>query len=226
MPEWQKFLEMNSYAPQFKAGIERQLDFDRWGFRLAYAGARPTASVVLVYESPKCRVQFGYVRGRFTRPQARVGEGAEEEASYGYGRLHAPDEEDTVTIDGKEYVAWHYPPDLMNYLEYRNRRFSLEQVAAAPQLPLVWREIKEEQERKQIGNRLEAWAARIALSWERYAPELFDILDLRRPELWEGYRRFRQDLWEAIKSRKFATMGDRAQASIKLLSMVYDQEIA
>jgi len=56
--------------------------------------------------------------------------------------------------------------------------------------------------------------------------ELFDLLDLRRPELWEGYRKFRQDLWEAIKSRKFATMGDRAQASIELLSMVYNQQIA
>jgi len=226
MPEWQKFLEMNSYAPQFKAGIERQLDFDRWGFRLAYAGARPTASVVLVYESPKCRVQFGYVRGRFTRPQARVGEGAEEEASYGYGRLHAPDTDDTLTIDGKKCVAWHHPALLLNYLEYRNGRASLDEIAAMPVVSPGKDKIAHEADPRGPSTRLEIWAARIAVTWERCAPELFELLDLRRPELWEGYRRFRQDLWEAIKSRKFATMGDRAQASIDLLSPSYDQEIA
>jgi hypothetical protein len=67
---------------------------------------------------------------------------------------------------------------------------------------------------------------REASMWEQHRQRFFDLLDLRRPELWEGYRRFRQDLWEAIKSRKLATLGDRAQASMKLLSMVYDQEIA
>lgn len=226
MSRWREFLDKNPYAPQLKTGIERRIDFGRWGFHLAYAGGRPMADVLLVYESAQCRVQFGYSRGRYATRKDKVGEAMEEHASYGYGRLHAPDEGDTVTIDGKVYVAWHDSPRLLNYLEYRNGRASLEEAAAAGGLPLRWGEISQDVAAHGPSTWLESWATRIAVSWERYGSELFDLLDLRRPDLWEGYRKFRKELWEAIKSRKFATMGDRAQASIDLLSPSYDHEIA
>jgi len=226
MSRWQEFLEKNPHAPQLRVGIERQVDFDRWGFRLAYAGTMPMTDVVLVYESSKCRMRFGFSRGQYTTGKDKVGEGMEDHVFYGYGRLHAPDTDDTLTIDGKKCVAWHHPALLLNYLEYRNGRASLDEIAAMPVVSPGKDKIAHEADPRGPSTRLEIWAARIAVTWERCAPELFELLDLRRPELWEGYRRFRQDLWEAIKSRKFATMGDRAQASIKLLSMVYDQEIA
>ena len=226
MGSWPEFLEENLYASQFKEAIERYIDFRHWGFRLGYAGARPTADVILVYQSPLCRVRIGYARGRDAAREARLGQGVEEEAFYEYGRLHAPDSEDTLTIDGKKSVAWHYPPLLLNYLEYRDGRASLDEVAAAPQLPLAKDKIRQEAQARGPSTWPETWAARIAVTWDLYGEHLFEVLDVRRPELWEGYRTFRKVLWEAIKKREYQTQGDRAQASIKLLSMVYDQEIA
>jgi hypothetical protein len=226
MSRWRKFLEENPYAPQLKTGIERQIDFGRWGFHLAYAGARPTADVILVYQSPLCRVRFGYARGRFAAREAKLGQGVEEEAFYEYGRLHAPDSEDALTIDGKKNVAWHYPPLLLNYLECRDGRASLDEVAAAPQLPFAKDRIRQEAQARGPSTWPETWASRIAVTWDLYGEHLFEVLDVRRPELWEGYRTFRKVLWEAIKKREYQTQGDRAQASIKLLSIVYDQEIA
>jgi len=212
-------------AQQFRQTIEGLIDFSPWPFRLAYAGTVPMSHILLVYQSPKCRVRFGFSRGQYATRKDKVGEGIEDHVFYGYGRLHAPDAEDTLTISGKRCVAWHHPALLLNYLEYRDGRASLDQISAAPEVSPGKDKITHEAEARGPTTKLEVWAANIAVTWERHGPELFDVLDLQRPDLWEGYRKFRQDLWEAIKTRKFATMGERAKESIKLLSLAYDQEI-
>jgi hypothetical protein len=225
MGSWRDFLDDNPYALEFMRAIERRVDFRRWAFRLAFAGEVPTHNVLLVYQCQKCRVRFGYSRGRFAGSKNRIGEAVEEEVFYGYGRLHAPDTEDTLTISGKEYVAWHNPFLLLDFLEYRRGNASVEEVAASSRLSLTSDKIRQEAEARGVASRLDAWASRIAISWEWYAAELFNVLDLECPQLWEEYRAYRRDLWEAIKGRKQATMGDRAEESIKLLSLAYDQEI-
>jgi hypothetical protein len=148
MRGWQELVEKKPYAAQVRAILEGQIDFDRWGFRLAYAGRRPMYNVLLVYQSAQCRVRFAYSRGRYATRKDKVGEGMEEGLSHEYGRLHAPDAEDTVTIDGKVYVAWHDSPRLLNYLEHRNGRASLEEAAAAGSLALTWGEISQDVARR------------------------------------------------------------------------------
>jgi hypothetical protein len=34
-----------------------------------------------------------------------------------------------------------------------------------------------------------------SLIWEHYGDRLFDVFDLRRPDLWEEYQRFVQEYW-------------------------------
>ena len=111
MSQWTEFLSESRDARQVRDGLERQIDFARWGFHIAYAGATPVYDVVLVYQSERCRVRFSYSRGRYASPRGKVGEGMEEGLSHAYGRVHAPDQGDTLPYEGQELVAWQATPN-------------------------------------------------------------------------------------------------------------------
>jgi hypothetical protein len=220
-----QFLNSQPFAAEFKALLDGRIDFGKWSFGLIEAGRRQMVDVLLVYESPMCRVRMGYSRGRYSVASERLGEALEEEAFYEYGRLNAPALDDEITIGETAYVAWHDPFELLCYLDYAKGDLSEEDLANVGIVPPAWRVCLDKVAKQEHSGRIDAWAAAIAASWELVGDELFELLDLNRPDLWEAYVAFRKVRWKLIKRKKLETLGDRAQASIDLLAPSYEQEV-
>lgn len=219
-------LDKHPIAREFKMLLERRVDFAKWGFSLLTVSPVAMAEVLLVYESPRCRVRFGFQRGMYASPGEQVGEGIEDHMFYGYGRLHAPPFGDDIVIDERVYVAWHDPYDILRFIDHIGGRVDPAESSEVGASPPTWQVCVAVVARLKDLGRIERWAAAIAASWELVGDELFELLDLNRPDLWEAYVAFRKMRWELIRRKKLETLGDRAQASIDLLAPSYEQEVA
>jgi hypothetical protein len=63
------------------------------------------------------------------------------------------------------------------------------------------RKYRETVSSKTLRYKLPEWEIRKhATIWESYAPRLFEVFDLRRPDLWEEYRQFVKEVYD-IKGR-------------------------
>lgn len=224
--EWEGFLDAQPIGREFRTLVERRIPFARWGFSLIGAGRIPSAEVLLVYESSRCRVRVGFRRGMYALPTETLGEGIEDHVFYSYGRRHAPTLGEDVTSGGRAFVAWHAPFELLCYLDYAKGDISEEDLANVGIVPPTWRVCLDKVAKQDYPGRIDAWAAAIAASWEFVGDELFSLLDLNRPDLWGAYVAFRKMQWELIKRRKRERLGDRAQASVDLLAPSYEQEVA
>ena len=90
---------------------------------------------------------------------------------------------------------------------------------------MAWGEIVQQAEARVAADQLGSWAARVDVSWERYGSDLFDVLDVRRPDLWQEFREFRRNLAQAIRKSRDAGHGQRAQTIVGFLVAAYEKEI-
>src|SRR5215213_8987715 len=74
---------------------KRLLDLSSWGFKESYYSAK---SGRLIYDSEWCRVKLVWGGWDY---------GGGNNISIQYGRLHAPNEETTMSWDGEECHCWH-----------------------------------------------------------------------------------------------------------------------
>jgi hypothetical protein len=156
--------------------LERALDFDRWGFHLAYV--EPMNGPV-IYNSPKCRVLF------------RLGMGpGGDEISSSYGRSHAPDDRSLLVWKGERCSAWHNLrvlriPDFLEgarpeeVVKRHARRLHSPDIAAFMETG------------KSAGlSGAEGSVVLESFVWDRYGDRLFSLFDLRQQERWQALRDF------------------------------------
>jgi len=145
-----------------------------WGFAESYRRFKSYFNAKLIYDSDMCRIRIGWGWERESGNQIAIS----------YGRLHAPNDEITMKWNGEICLAWHSPFRAFFFLDgVMTSRFVVH--------PIVDEFRKSEIFNKLAGKR----DGRIGLAyhafiWERYAPRLFELFDLRRPELWNQYREF------------------------------------
>jgi len=177
----------------FRKVLEDNLDFARWGFHIGHAASRMRGYVsALIYDSDRCRFLFNL---------SNIGRVPQEDELYvRYGRLHAPNDEGEMTWRGEKCRCWHTPIlEVLPFLEgwsvdevFRHRT----EGAEYPR-PAFLADYRRSEEGRQLW-RIYPPAAVIreeSLIWDHYGDRLFDLFDLRRPELWEDYRRFVHDYW-------------------------------
>jgi len=163
--------------------IEEELDLRRWKFYLSYTKLSDIDGVAhrnIIYDSEWCRIRFEYSR-RFP-PDAH-------QLHIFYGRLHASNDDEIMLWNGEKCYCWHgvglthlYFLDGFSPAETLNSQI-------IGRLPSVVGKFHESdlgwQLRRDRGLRYNI--VRESVIWKHYGLRLFELFDLRRPDLWEQY---------------------------------------
>ena len=117
-----------------------------------------------------------------------------------YGRLHASNNDMTMAWNEEEEChCWHREELALHFLDGCSPKDAAESIN-------THRIIKEYRQsdigQSLSGNRRQPeWLVQMhATTWTEYAPRLFEVFDLRRPELWDQYRDFLREVYD-IKGR-------------------------
>lgn len=153
---------------------------EQFGFRESFEGIYEDIPAFLIYDSEWCRVEFVYDGSeRWSPPNIIVN----------YGRLHAPNRENFMEM---KCIYWHLVWEPMAFLD----GISAEEYATTKKgyipdfVSPYWEKVLSDGE-----NRAE-WHLRMHRAiWEYYGMRLFELFDLRRPDLWERYRHFLKEFY-------------------------------
>jgi hypothetical protein len=163
------------------------LDLSSWGFNESYRSAK---SGNLIYDSEWCRVNL--VWGGWDPLGGNS-------ISIHYGRLHAPNEEAKMTWNGEEYHCWHRFELPLHFLDGQTPEYASK--------TMYTHSLIKQYEESELGRSFNAkrlqpeWLAQMHVTvWRHYGKRLFELFDLRRPDLWEKYRQFLKDVYD-IKGR-------------------------
>ncbi len=181
---------------QLIALVERNLDFGLWGFRKSYTDFTMDGTPV-IYDSEWCRIRIKFKE--WESPHQSM----EYIVRVHYGRLHAPNDKGSMIWNAEECYCWHGlwgEGGILNFLD----GLTPQEVAAQKGRP----RIVEQLSRSELGKSLEKKRrnqpeqmiqTHVAI-WEHYGQVLFELFDLRRPDLWEQYRKFLKGYYD-IKGR-------------------------
>jgi hypothetical protein len=174
--------------PKLIQMFERYLDFNRWGFKLTHSGIFPQYLPRIIYQSNQCKIMFRWEQDRsYELPVLYVS----------YGRLHAPVDQHTMLWNGEECRCWHLLGKELNFLD----GLSPADVSSSEfRVPRTMREF--DQTSMARGLQHEPIVRMHAYIWDYYGQRLFDLFDLRRPDLWEEYRSFLKQYYEHRDEQK------------------------
>ncbi len=178
--------EMDKLAQTF-------LNIKDWGFHESVRISE-TKFPKIIYDSQWCRLKF-------------VWDGWEMYGGYTisiyYGRSHAPDNKPSITWNGEECFCWHDIDNALNFLDGLSPQESVDQMRVHHRWPHVMEQFRQSELGKSLtGTRRQPeWLTRMhAAVWGHYKIHIFELFDLRRPDLWEKYRQFMKELYD-IKGR-------------------------
>jgi hypothetical protein len=155
-------------------------------FKEAY---RSTSLGKLIYDSPWCRIAFiwgGWDPAGGNSMHIR------------YGRLHALNEKETMFWNGEECRCWHRVEHALYFLD----GLAPAEVAKLDYSHFITNPFYEKDLQQKFDRRQPEWLAEMHLTiWKHYGSRLFDLFDLRRPDLWQQYRHFLQDVYDIAGRR-------------------------
>lgn len=184
--------EMTERRPQFPANqnleksrrdlidrIENHLQVTSRGFHLSYVSQ---TSNKVIFDSKWCRFKVYLYGGRYPMP-------SEEELYISYGRLHAPDEEPYMMWNDQECHCWH---DIRFLCLFFLEGYSPQDIDSEYSSVPFENEYQESEHGSQLrkDNPAEFGFRLQSLIWERYGQRLFELFDLRHPDLWQQYQEF------------------------------------
>ena len=157
------------------------LDLDAWGFQESFRASKPGK---LIYESEWCRLSLIWGGWDYSGGNS---------IHIRYGRLHAPNEETTMIWNGEKCRCWH---DFDLALHFLNGRTAVD-AARLHYSHSITDPFYEEEFRKKFSRRQPEWLAQMHVTiWRYYGKRFFELFDLRRPDLWEGYRQFLKEVYD------------------------------
>jgi len=169
------------------------LDLKHWGFhesaRLTELSNTQTPAVI--YDSPWCRMRIEF--SEWAPPH----QSTDYAIRAYYGRLHSPNHINTLMWNGEECWCWHLVSKELHFLDGQTPEYAAKNLRSHA----LFKKYREAVSSKDLPYKLVEWEIRKhAYVWEQYAPQLFELFDLRRPDLWEQYRQFLKDVYD-IKGR-------------------------
>jgi hypothetical protein len=160
------------------------LDLTQWGFKESYRSAKPAK---LIYDSEWCRVKIEFAEW------APPYQSTDYAVRIYYGRLHASNQTDTMIWNGEECWCWHLVSEGLHFLDGHSPEYTAKSLYSHELLD----KYRETVRSKDLRHKLIEWEIRKhAYIWEHYAPRLFELFDLRRPDLWEQYRLFLKQVYD------------------------------
>jgi hypothetical protein len=170
------------------------LDLEIWGFKenARLTELSNTQGPAVIYDSQWCRLRIEFAE--WAPPY--------QTTTYAihiyYGRLHASNERSTMVWNGEECWCWHSGSKELHFLDDQTPEYTAKDTHSHE----LFRKYREIAQSKDPHHELIKWEMmKHAYVWEHYAPRLFELFDLRRPDLWEQYRKFLKEVYD-IKGRR------------------------
>jgi hypothetical protein len=178
---------------EFSRIFQKHFDFKRWRFQESYIS--PKRNPVIIYDSELCRVKFWiFVDGNHQYDQR-------DHMQVYYGRLHASNNEEFINWNDDKCLCWHRIDYALNFLD----GLSPEEASKAEFGPRVIEKFRNSG--KFSGTSHPVWMAEMhSAIWNHYGQRLFELFDLRRPELWEQYRLFIKEFYKSKDSRLYSNL--------------------
>lgn len=197
-----KIVNKNISEIDFIPIIDDVMETKSWGFKLSYSDLREYHSGLfmrkMIYDSEWCRVQFEVYQRRNIPPDMY-------ESYIWYGRLHAPNEDYFMIWQGEKCRCWHSVGSThLFFLE----GISPDEVIKNPKLPIF------EAINSDIHELLNFPAIFYeSQKWKYYGTRLFELFDLRRPDLWNQYSKYLEEYYklldEHFKSKGISPSSDK-----------------
>jgi len=170
---------------KIKQLTQTYLDLERWSFQeVAWLESQFPA---IIYRSEWCQVKFTW------EGQEATGENI---INISYGRSHAVFDNSYLTWEGEKCHCWHSAVYVLHFLD---GLFPAEVAGRNYQRPKVMEQFRQSEVGKSLRGRdhQPEWLIRLhAAIWNHYGKRFFEVFDLRRPDLWEKYRKFMKDLYD------------------------------
>ncbi|MFN8411510.1 MAG: hypothetical protein U0Z26_03895 [Anaerolineales bacterium] len=160
-------------------------DLTSYGFVESF---RSTSNKILIYSTEKCKIKF--VWGGWDQNSGNS-------ISIYYGRLHAPNESPKMLWNNEECYAWHGFEHALHFLDGR----SIDDAVKMNFLTPITAKYYDDEYSKKYYRRQPEWLMQMHMDvWKQYNKSLFELFDLRQPNLWEEYRVFLKNFYD-IKGR-------------------------
>ena len=171
--------------------VKENLEIERWSFDLVFSKFIKPNNFKLIYNSEWCRVKFMFSRMHFPETDKLLVE---------YGRSHAPDEEPFMVWEGERCRCWHSVLDPLRFLDLKLAVPGDDLSQADNQLPFVVKDFRKSKLSKKLMNEYppKATLALQSALWSHYGESLFELFDLRQPDLWEEYRQFLKEYYRSL----------------------------
>lgn len=170
----------NELLQTFIECIEKDMALEEWGFNKVLRLPNDKQGFAVIYDSEHCRVKF-LLHGSDYGPVFA--------SSIYYGRLHAADQEPFINWNGEKCRCWHSGSNILTLTLPFFEAMSPSEIAM--QKVDFW-----QSREKSFGvdhpssDYIEYPLKLHSKIWERYGKNLFNLFDLRHPELWEEYSTF------------------------------------
>lgn len=186
MPKMPEYV-LQRYKESQKELIERvefHLNLSQRGFRVSFLAEESTK---IIFDSQCCRFK---VSQQHPSPNIR-----DDILYVSYGRLHALSEEAYMMWNGEKHHCWHRNDFLCLFFLEGYSPYDVESELDSVPLLKNYRESDEGSRLRreypsEFGLRLQA------LIWKQYGQRLFELFDLRRPDLWDAYRDFLEKFYK------------------------------
>lgn len=171
---------LQSEFPELIQMFENILNVRHWGFQQTFKGVGAQIPPTVVYDSEWCRVRFML--------QASDRHDDKTQMTIMYGRLHAPIDQFVITWNGEQCHCWHGLKRALYFLDGLSPREMIERRSR-------WPDRMEQFEHSRLEQGLKwpqpEWLVRMhSFIWGEYGKRLFELFDIRRPDLWEKFSLF------------------------------------
>jgi hypothetical protein len=168
--------------------LNQHLELNRWSFLPTYKRFKSVGNLGIIYDSEWCRIKFLYSRDRPDSPRY-------DELKIYYGRLHAPNEDSYVLWEGLKCWCWHDILNFIRFLDGLSPKEAVEEEKTHGKLPPTvnkfWESALGKRTREEFPPEFNLMLH--AMLWNRYGQQLFELFDLRRPDLWVQIQRFQKE---------------------------------
>jgi hypothetical protein len=163
--------------------VENYQPMKDWGFTLSTKQEGDPESW-LVYTSQWCKIKIHHRRD--FHQQMR-----EDSLTIYYGRIHALDDSPTMEHEGQMYFCWFSPDELAySFLDGKSPEEAFKSRFDTPQFLRDLFARAKESENKVPRLPGESHLRFQKAIWDQYGLRFFELLDIRRPDLWDGYINF------------------------------------
>jgi hypothetical protein len=166
--------------------IKKLLPMEKWGFK--ESTRLITDSPKIIYNSEWCRIKFLWDNWEMYTGNS---------ISIFYGRLHAPDNLEEMKWMGSDCYCWHGKMGTSHVLDFLDELTPQEAINQKA-FPKLIEEIRQTDWFKNMADKRRGPELALNIEakiWEYYDVRLFELFDLRQPELWGQYRKWLKEYY-------------------------------